>query len=437
MLTFKDASPAPVAAPSSTGWRAPTLLAAAAWTLSGVLVYLLAPRAAPFLLPLSFLAPLIAHWAHNGRVRWQPPSAAFVALGLAALYLLVNCSWSLSPKAAYSEIGCLGLFIAALYATVAVLGVAEAPLLHAMAAGFVAAMLVGGAFLCFETFSGQAVHRLMLAHFPSLTPPLGHLHMEGQRVVFLEPHLLNRSMTALTLLVWPAALAINGLALSARRKRLLLLGLVLIVAAIFRSQHGTSKLALIGAAATYGLCVLAPSSTRRLVIAAWIAATLLVAPLASLAYAKQLYLASWLPRTAGMRIVIWGYTSSQLQSAPLLGAGISSARVLGHSDDDHPVFAPGSDFRVTTGWHSHNGYLQTWFEAGGVGVALLLVFGLLVLRSVAGSPAAVRPYLYATFVSCAVMANSSFSLWAPWFLASFCFAAVFAVLGAELAARPR
>jgi O-antigen ligase len=301
-----------------------------------------------------------------------------------------------------------------------------------MAAGFVAAMVVSGGFLCFETFSGQAVHRLFLAIAPSWAPALRHVRMEGVRVVFLEPYLLNRSLTAVTLLIWPAALSIAWLGGRARR-RLLLLGLAAIVAAIFRSEHGTSKVAFIGAAATYGLCLLAPSSARRLVVAAWIAATLFVAPLVSLAYAKQLYLASALPRSVAMRLVIWGYTSSQIPKAPLLGTGVSSARALAHRDDGHPVYAPGSDLRLTTGWHSHNGYLQTWFEAGGIGAALLLVFGLLVLRSVANSPAAVRPYLYATFVSCALMANSSFSLWAPWFLASICFAAVFAVLGIELA----
>jgi O-antigen ligase len=425
----------PAATPPWVGRRAPMLLAAAAWTMVGVLVYVLAPRAAPFLVALSFVVPLLARWASKQRMRWPPPSAVFVTLVLTAIYLLINCTWSLSPAAAYSEVACFLLLVAALYATVAVLRVTQAPLLRAMAAGFVAAMLLGGAFFCIETFSGQAVHRLILAFAPSWQPPAAHLRMEGQRIVFLEPHLLNRSMTALSLLIWPAALAIHGLGGDARRKRLLLLGLAVIVAAIFRSEHGTSKVVFIGAAATYGLCLLVPTATRRLVIAAWIAATLLVAPLASLAYAKQLYLASWLPRTAGMRLVIWGYTSGQIHKAPLLGAGVSSARTLSHSDDAHPIFAPGSDFRVTTGWHSHNAYLQTWFEAGAVGAALLLVFGLLVLRSVAASPAALRPYLYATFVSCALMANSSFSLWAPWFLASFGFAAVFAVFGTELASR--
>ena len=69
---------------------------------------------------------------------------------------------------------------------------------------------------------------------------------------------------------------------------------------------------------------------------------------------------------------------------------------------------------------------------GAVGALFLLGLGLLVLRSLAQAAAATQPYLYATFLSCALMGGSSFSLWAPWFMASFGLAAVFAVLGAEL-----
>jgi O-antigen ligase len=171
-------------------------------------------------------------------------------------------------------------------------------------------------------------------------------------------------------------------------------------------------------------------------VAGWIATVLLVVPMASLAYTKQLYLAaSWLPYSARHRIVIWGYTSDQIAKAPVLGAGISTARALNDRDDEHPVLAPGSTFRLTTGWHSHNAYLQAWYETGAVGALLLLGIGLLAIRALASARADVQPFLYATFVSGALMAGSSFSLWAPWFVASLCLAAVFAALLSELASR--
>src|SRR4029450_11808593 len=98
---------------------------------------------------------------------------------------------------------------------------------------------------------------------------------------------------------------------------------------------------------------------------------------------------------------------------------------------------PGSEFRLTTGLHSHNGYLQTWYEAGAVGATLLLAFGLLVLRSLAAAPTGAQPYLYASFVACALMGGSSFSLWQPWFMAALGLAAVFAGLGWNIFAAQR
>ena len=54
------------------------------------------------------------------------------------------------------------------------------------------------------------------------------------------------------------------------------------------------------------------------------------------------------------------------------------------------------------------------------------------LRSLASADAGAQPYLYATFVTCAAIAASSFSLWAPWFMASFALVAILAALGSGL-----
>jgi len=418
--------------------RPPTamLRLTSAWTMFGTIVYLVGPLAAPIVLPLCVVAPAAWHWASARRIAVHRPSAIFVVLALAGLYLLINGTWSLSPSSAYSEIGCFLGFAAALYIILGLLRETKAPVLRAMAIGFIAGMLLGGAFLCFEAFSQQVVHRLLLSYHAPWDATAPHVSAQAGAIGSLAPYLLNRNMTALVLLFWLSALAIYLLDVPRRRKTLLLLGLGLIVAAIFKSEHGTSKIALLGATASFALALLSLGLARRLMVVGWIATMLLVVPMASLAYTKQLYLAtSWLPYSARHRIVIWGYTSDQIAKAPLLGAGVSTARALNDKDDVHPVLAPGSTFRLTTGWHSHNAYLQTWYETGAVGALLLLGIGLLVIRALAGVRADVQPFLYATFVSGALMAGSSFSLWAPWFVASFCLAAVFASLLSELASR--
>jgi hypothetical protein len=63
---------------------------------------------------------------------------------------------------------------------------------------------------------------------------------------------------------------------------------------------------------------------------------------------------------------------------------------------------------------------------------LLLAIGILVLRSFAAAPEPAQPYLWATFAACALMAGSSFSLWAPWFMATLGMVAAFAGLGTTL-----
>jgi O-antigen ligase len=421
----------------AAGGRSYLLLLTGAWTMAGIVLYLLAPRVAPNLLPLCVLAPALWRWRLGGSMAWRTafhrPSAVTILLALAGVYLLINGTWSLSPSAAYAEIACYFLIIASLSATIGLLRQTPLPVLRAMAVGFFLAVLLASALLCFEAFSQQAAHGLLISYVPELSPAPHHMHVQGDAVGSLEPHLLNFSMTALALLFWPAALALSRLEVSRGRQAASLFGLALAAAAIFRSEHATSKIAFLGAAAGYAAWWVAPKLARRSALIGWIAMTLLVAPLATLAYTNELYLASWLPGSARQRIVIWGYTSGQIAKAPLLGAGVSTARAL-HNRDDAPR-APGSKYRLTTGWHSHNGYLQAWYETGAVGVLFVLGLGVLVLRSLAIAEAGVQPYLYATFISCAVVAGSSFSLWAPWFMASLALAAVFAVLGSELGHR--
>jgi hypothetical protein len=85
--------------------------------------------------------------------------------------------------------------------------------------------------------------------------------------------------------------------------------------------------------------------------------------MASLAYTEQLYLAKWLPDSAQQRLVIWGYIGDQISKARSLGAEVSTTRAL-HQADAQATRALGSPWQLSTGWHSHKGYLQTWHETG-------------------------------------------------------------------------
>jgi O-antigen ligase/polysaccharide polymerase Wzy-like membrane protein len=403
------------------------------WTACGVLLYVLAPLVTPGLLVLGAVAPLAWQLISKGLPRAKP-TAVTVALALTAAYLSVNASWSLSPSAAHLAVYMLIVSVVVSHFVSGGLQDCDADALRALVAGLYAGMAVGGAFILSEILSHQWMLRHLISAIPSLRPNSKSMVVQGELVVFLEPYLLNRSITALTFLSWPTMLVIVLLASTRRQLGWMLVGFVPVVAAIFTARHATSKIAFVGASIAFVGFQVWPAATRRAITLGWIAIIVLVVPVALLAYQSELYLSSWLPQSARHRIVIWGYSSQQIATAPILGAGIATTRALNELQRYDAPFAPGSDFQLTTEWHTHNVYLQTWYEAGAVGAVLLLVIGLLVLRSFARAPAQTQPYLHATFVTCALIGASSFSLWQPWFMASFALVAGPAMAGWSLAA---
>lgn len=409
------------------------LLLTAVWSVSGVVTYLLAPLAAPAMLFLSIVAPVGWWLMTRPGLPLRSPSPVIVGLVVAGGYLSINAFWSLSPSTAHFALIMLCLFIATLYITLHALDEGNAEANRAMAVALYAGMVIGGAVIFVEVFSQQWIRRLLMSIWPALRPDQKHMALVDGLGVYLQPYLLNRSVTALTLLLWPTAHAVVLLAPGHRQQRWLLVGLVPIVAAILGSKHETSKIAFVGAAAAFGFFQVWPAATKRTILWVWGAVILLVVPLATLAYQSEIYQSSWLQRSAQHRIVIWGHTSQLIAKAPILGAGMHAARALNDPHGYDAPLAPGTDFRLTTNQHSHNAYLQAWYETGAVGAFILFFVGMLVLRSLADAPARAQPYLYATFVACALMGGSSFSLWQTWFMASLGLVAVFATLGWAIA----
>jgi O-antigen ligase len=225
---------------------------------------------------------------------------------------------------------------------------------------------------------------------------------------------------------------VSRLGLSRTQKRATLIVSAVVIATVFASEHATSQMALVGAAVVFALFRARPKLALPILAAGWVAANLLVVPAASVLYNAGVHRASWLPESARHRIVIWRYTSEQISKAPLLGAGISTARAVHEAQATAAPLAPGTKFALSTGLHSHNAYLQIWYEAGVVGVCIMLGLGLLILRGLRRFPTDIQPYLATTFAACALIVATAYSIWAPWFMASLAMTAIFAGLGAAL-----
>jgi O-Antigen ligase len=406
-----------------------------AWVMGGVVLLLLAPLTAPELIVLCLIAPLA--WLPAGKRNiFHGPTVTFVALYLTAGYLALNTRWSPDPVTAIETVGMIVILVGIIDMTLIILERLEVHALEAMAVGLVGGVIIGGAYLCLEAFSGQLLRRMLVPLLPWLRPEDRHLAVDAHGAMIFQPHLLNLNIAALTMLFWPAMLAIKALKPAPSANRLLLLGLLPALLGVLRSEHATSKLALLASLGLYLLYQVRPAVARGLTVTCWVTVTMLIVPIASALYAQKLYTSPWLFRSAQERVVFWGYTSEQVAKAPLLGAGISATRVYHKTKGGaNAPQAPGSEFRLETGWHSHNVYLQAWYETGAIGAVLLLTIGILVLRSFASAGEAAQPFLWSTFGACALMAGSSFSLWALWFMATLGMAAVLAGLGTALFAK--
>jgi O-antigen ligase len=390
------------------------------------------PMTAAVLLPMCCIAPLGWCWGRQGRPPYSRPTQVMTALILAAVYLLINASWSLSPIAAARTLVLVFLMVGTLHIVLSTLPRLEEAPLGAMAAGALAGVAVAGTILCLEVLSDQLLRRLLIRLVPALQPAPQHVAMDAGHLAGLAPYLPNASISVLTLMFWPAALMATRLRLMRLWKHLMLGAAVVAVAAVLASEHATSQIALLGAGATFLLFRMRPKLAMPLVIAGWVAATLLVVPVVSGLFKAEAYRSPWLPESARHRVVIWGYTAAQIAESPVFGAGIGSGRALSEAGGAAAPVVPGTKFHFAPGLHSHNAYLQVWYETGAVGAFILLGLGLLVLRAVSRFPADVQPYLAATFSACALLVATAFAIWAPWFMASLAMAAAFAFLGAAL-----
>jgi O-antigen ligase len=256
--------------------------------------------------------------------------------------------------------------------------------------------------------------------------------MEGGHVAQLAPYLTNHSISVLMLMFWPSALIASRAGLLRAHKYMALLAATLVTATVFASEHATSGVAFLGAGLTFALFAGRSKLAMPLVIAGWVAANLLVIPVISALYRVEAHRTPWLPHSAQQRVVIWHYTSEQIPKAPFFGVGIGTARAEREADDPDAPAIPGTTFRLMPSVHSHNAYLQIWYETGAVGAFIFLGLGLVVLRSLAKLPTDVQPYLAATFSAGALQIATSYSIWAPWLMASLAMAAIFATLGRSI-----
>jgi O-antigen ligase len=396
---------------------------------TAIVVMFVGPRAALGTLAIAALLPFLSIAPRSRSEVPMLPPPLVVACAFLAIYVLVSAAWSAAPLLAIYT-AAIGFLVLAL-AWAAVVGVEPLSRLRAqkLANAVVIGFAIGLAFLFVEELTDDAVKLFFYKKLPFITRNPKHMVLRDTEVVTLAVYLSNRSMAIASLLLWPVLGLLAALfAAPAQRPLLVLivLGLSAMASAtILLSQHETSAIALAAGALVFAAAWASRRLAVGLVIAGWACAILLVIPMAHFAYdTLNLQKSQSLPFSARARIVLWKYTASLVPHAPIIGVGAYSTEVLDQRRG--PVATlPDEPVALRTARHSHNIYLQVWYELGVIGAALLALIGASAVGAIRRLSAKVQPYALATFATSAAMAATSWSLWQEWFLAAFALAAVF------------
>ena len=408
-----------------------TVLCAAAMVL-----FLVAPRTTPGVLGLLALALGLAGGFLGGLAAGLTGGVTGLMprlLLLLALWGLASTAWSADRGEAVDKSFLLAaLVFVATWAT-SVMWRVRPDISRQLGKVAVIAFSAGLAYLFVEEISDHRIKRTVFTVLPFALPAIKHIS-EAPDGVIVSGYISNRNMAAMVLALWPMLL-IAWLGLR-RQHRAIWIALLAVVAAatLAMSKHETSLIALLLAAIVLGLCIVRPRLGLAAVAVGWIVATMLVVPLASwAAHGARLHEAAWLPNSARHRIVLWAYTAEQVAQRPVHGVGAASTKRIDQMRGPKVDNLPGTKYQWRSGPHAHNVYLQTWYELGVIGAALLCAAGLALVFSLARLPAAAMPIGAATFTAAATIAAFSWGMWQAWFLSVFAVSAVLTGLAARIA----
>lgn len=356
----------------------------------------------------------------------QAPSPLVVCLGAFLGYALLSLLWSEVPSLVFDKVGVAFLIVlSARLLNCLVEGESRSNLLH-IGEGLCIGVAIGLLYLFLELSTDHAIklwlYRSLGLGRDELQPGAFFIWREGL-LVGIAPTDLNRNIVPAVLFLFPALLALKGIWGRAWHRGWVLILLLGTAAVVFMSEHESSKLALIGSLVVYGCAARNRERTARVLSVCWVGASLAFLPAALLAHRLDLHHSRWLGYTARHRVIIWNFTAEKSLQRPLLGVGANMTYVLGPEIERRksPHQAPSLE---TLSIHSHSVYLQTWFELGLVGAALLTLCGLSILSAIRSLAPAVQPSGYAGFAASAIMAATSYGMWQLWFIASFAMCAV-------------
>lgn len=390
---------------------------------------LVSPATQEFLLPPVIAGILYASYKRGQLYSLLPTSGSGIWLTAAIVaYAAISAAWAQRPLASIGWVA--GAALAALASGMTARAMLQEPRRNALhiGEGLWVGMLAGLLYLFIEALSGQAIKLQLfnLLHLKAahLKPP-HHFQWSGNRLVWISPMDLTRSIAPVPLFLWASLLAIRGTLLPRSAMMWAWGTFAFALVTVFVAPNETAKASLLVGAAIFAFACYSPKWSGRLLQTGWVMACLAIVPISLALYRANLHNATWVQPTAQHRIIIWNRTAEETMKAPVLGIGAGMAY---WNYDDNADVKEGEKHRRYSR-DAHSVFLQTWFELGVVGAALLCLFGLAVLRRLQRLSPVIIPYGFATFASSATMLASSWGMWRQWFMYMFAFAVVLFAIG--------
>ncbi len=357
--------------------------------------------------------------------RFNPRLA--LTLLLFFLYVLVSTLWSMDIKTTTNKAFLLAFVISAIYLGYPLVRSLNQRQSHQFARGILIGTIIALAFPLFELLTNMSILNHIADNFPGLIKTI-----DSDRHV--PNYYLNKSITALALFFWPALLVAwqwQGAAPYRPVLAVLLVGMT--IPAVFLSESETAKIALVVGSLAFLMSRYLPRLTDIAVKSFWTIAVFFAVPLVMALHWTGAQDNTALPYSARDRIHIWNYIAERVPQNPLLGIGIRSSRFQKKEAVIARTTSPTRKLQDHQGWHSHNMYLQTWYELGAVGAALLLAIGLLILQTIKGLKKNLKPFAYAVFASCTTTAAFGFGMWQSWLLAAYAWSIIFLLIALKYA----
>lgn len=250
--------------------------------------------------------------------------------------------------------------------------------------------------------------------------PRHHFSWKAGQLVSILPADLTRNVAPVPLYIWATLLAIRGTTAETMVRAIVCVVFSLAAVVVMISENETAKLAITAGALLFLLARSRPLWSLRLLQVGWVTVCLAIVPISLSLYRMNLHNAPWLQPTAQHRIIIWNRVSEETMKSPFLGIGAG----MTYWNFDSSAAPKEGEMHSRYSRDAHSVFLQTWFELGVVGAALLALIGLAVLQRIKRLGSAMAPYGYATFASAAVTLASSWGMWRVWFVYMFAFAVV-------------